>query len=136
MTALVTVECVSLNSTKHSTLIGFTSGLCGTFCFPCQTYKNAEALDHSGILCCLLSLCLPCISTCILRGRAREKYNIEVGQDTLLTWIIINHWQGSVCGDCSAALCCNECVSCQIAVEIKEKKQNCCQNAVEIKETV
>ena len=79
---MVTVESVSLNIMNDSSLIKSSSGLYGGFCFPCQTYQNAEDLEQSGILCCLLSAFLPCISTYILRGKAREKYNIEVGLDS------------------------------------------------------
>ena len=32
----------------------------------------------SGILCCLLALVAPCVPLMLLRGEAREKYNIEV----------------------------------------------------------
>jgi len=77
--------------------------LCGAFCSPCQVYSNAEALNKSGILCCLGYLIMPCIPLLLLRGEAREKYGIE----------------GSTMGDVGAAVCCPSCASCQTAAEIK-----------------
>ncbi|XP_023348241.1 cornifelin homolog B [Eurytemora carolleeae] len=50
----------------------------GTFCTPCQVYSNAEKLEESGFLCCLLSCMLPCVPIFMLRSKTREKHNIEV----------------------------------------------------------
>merc|ERR1712080_715371 len=57
-------------------------GNCGVCCFGyccscCQVYKNAESLGKSGILCCLLSMVLPCAPTLLLRQEARDRWNIE-----------------------------------------------------------
>ena len=54
------------------------SGCCGTLCFHCLVCQNANDLGKSGLLCCLLSYCFPCISVCTLRDTARRKYGIEV----------------------------------------------------------
>ena len=78
--------------------------MCGTCCEPCLVYQNAEGLNKSGILCCLLGCLLPCAPALLLRGEARDKYNIE----------------GSTCGDVCASFCCPFCVQCQVGVEIKE----------------
>ena len=50
----------------------------GCCCMPCTIYSNAESLDQSGILCMLLGCGMPWVATWILRGKAREKYGIEV----------------------------------------------------------
>merc|ERR1711953_250658 len=57
-------------------------GNCGTcccvsWCYPCAVYRDAEALNKSGLLCGLLSCIVPCIPTMLLRSEAREKYGIE-----------------------------------------------------------
>ena len=52
--------------------------MCGWCCFPCQIHYTAESLDQSGILCMLLGCGMPWVATWILRGKAREKYGIEV----------------------------------------------------------
>merc|ERR1711890_43262 len=85
-------------------------GNCGVCCFGyccscCQVYKNAESLGKSGILCCLLSMVLPCAPTLLLRQEARDRWNIE----------------GEVGSDVAAAFCCTPCVNCQTAVEIEER---------------
>ena len=54
------------------------TGCCGTFCHSCLIYKNAESLNKSGFLCCLLGCFFPCIPLFLLRSEAREKYGIEV----------------------------------------------------------
>jgi hypothetical protein len=41
-------------------------------------YETAEGLGESGILYLLLSCITPCIPIMMMRGAAREKYNIEV----------------------------------------------------------
>jgi len=79
---------------------------CGLFCEPCLVYKNAEGLNKSGVLYCLLGCISPCIPALLLRNEARDQYNIE----------------GSTCGDVTAALCCVPCVQCQVAVEIEENQ--------------
>ena len=53
-------------------------GCCGAVCGPCLMCRNAGYLDKSGFLCCFLGVLLPCIPFFLLRGAAREKYNIEV----------------------------------------------------------
>merc|ERR1712001_261910 len=79
--------------------------LCGSFCTPCLVYRNAEDLDKSGILYCLLGCFMPCIPLILLRIEAREKYGIE----------------GGTCGDAMASVCCGCCVNIQVANEIKER---------------
>ena len=81
------------------------SGCCVSFCFPCAVYRDAEALNKSGIFCGLISCFFPCIPTFLLRGEAREKYGIE----------------GSTCGDAMCSFFCNRCVQCQIGNEIEER---------------
>ena len=52
---------------------------CCAYCLPCcLIYRNAEDMNKSGILYCLLSCIMPCIPILLLRGEARDKYNIEV----------------------------------------------------------
>ena len=70
-------------------LINFSTGMCTTFCTPCQIYQTAEDLNKSGMLYCLLSCFMPCIPVLLLRGEAREKYGIEVSYTTYLLSIII-----------------------------------------------
>ena len=41
--------------------------------------RNAEALNKSGLLCCVLGCFFPCVPALLLRNEARDKYNIEVG---------------------------------------------------------
>ena len=52
--------------------------MCGTCCEPCLVYRNAEDLDKSGLLCCILGCFFPCVPALLLRGEARDRYNIEV----------------------------------------------------------
>merc|ERR1712029_293721 len=57
-------------------------GNCGTcccvsWCYPCAVYRDAEALNKSGLLYGLISCIVPCIPTMLLRSEAREKYGIE-----------------------------------------------------------
>merc|ERR1711983_11517 len=78
---------------------------CAYCCPCCLVYRNAEDMNKSGILYCLLSCIMPCIPILLLRGEARDKYNIE----------------GSVCGDAVAATCCGCCALAQTASEIKEQ---------------
>ena len=40
--------------------------------------RNAEALNKSGLLCCVLGCFFPCVPALLLRNEARDKYNIEV----------------------------------------------------------
>ena len=54
------------------------AGMFGCCCMPCTIYSNAESLDQSGILCMLLGCGMPWVATWILRGKAREKYGIDV----------------------------------------------------------
>ena len=54
------------------------AGMFGCCCMPCTIYSTAESLDQSGILCMLLGCGMPWVATWILRGKAREKYGIEV----------------------------------------------------------
>ena len=82
------------------------SGCCVSFCFPCAVYRDAEALNKSGIFFGLISCFFPCIPTFLLRGEAREKYGIE----------------GSTCGDAMCSFFCNRCVQCQIGNKIEERE--------------
>eukprot|EP00088_Acartia_fossae_P024722 TRINITY_DN2562_c0_g1_i1.p1 TRINITY_DN2562_c0_g1~~TRINITY_DN2562_c0_g1_i1.p1 ORF type:complete len:102 (-),score=15.38 TRINITY_DN2562_c0_g1_i1:450-755(-) len=75
---------------------------CGSFCACCQIKDNGDRLGESGILCCLLSCIFPCIPIFILRGKAREKYNIE----------------GSTADDAICSFCCGCCASIQTANEL------------------
>merc|ERR1739838_1241269 len=49
----------------------------GTFCGCCLVYSTAEQLGESGLLYLLLSCITPCIPVMMLRGKAREMYDIE-----------------------------------------------------------
>ena len=55
------------------------------------------------LLCCLLSLCIPCLPVFVMRSEARERYGID----------------GSTVDDAVCSFCCSSCVNCQTAVEIK-----------------
>ena len=57
-------------------------GCCGLFCEPCLVYQNAEGLNKSGVLYCLLGCISPCIPALLLRNEARDQYNIEVSRYT------------------------------------------------------
>ncbi|XP_023344835.1 protein PLANT CADMIUM RESISTANCE 3 [Eurytemora carolleeae] len=77
---------------------------CMGWCCPCvQIYTNAEKLDESGILCCLLSCIAPCIPIFMLRNKAREMNGIE----------------GSTVEDAFLSCCCGCCVSVQTANEVQ-----------------
>ena len=78
---------------------------CGTFCWPCLIYKNAENLGKSGIIYTLLGCMVPCVPIMLLRQEARERYNIE----------------GEILNDAVASACLGSCVMCQTAVEIKTR---------------
>ena len=82
------------------------TGLCGTCCFPCQSYSNAERMGKSGILYGLLSFLLPFVPPLILRGDLRDLNNIE----------------GSTCNDACIACCCTCCASIQIANELDSRQ--------------
>jgi len=79
---------------------------CGYFCFPCQTYQNAERMGKNGCLYFLLTCVMPCVPLLIMRGDIRDQHNIE----------------GSTFGDCMASTCCGACVSCQIANELDARQ--------------
>ena len=49
-----------------------------------MVYKNAEGLNKSGILYCLLGCISPCIPALLLRNEARDQYNIEVSLKPLI----------------------------------------------------
>jgi len=81
---------------------------CGTFCWPCQVYSNAEKLEESGILCCLLGCVLPCIPVFMLRSKTREKFDIE----------------GNTMEDAGCSFCCTCCASVQTANELDAPHAN------------
>ena len=62
-------------------------------------------MGKSGLLYNALACIMPCLPTLLLRQEAREKYNIE----------------GDTMGDLMCSVCCTPCVTCQTAVEIKER---------------
>ena len=70
-----------MKQNPHSLL---SPGCCGLFCEPCLVYKNAEGLQKSGILYCLLGCFMPCIPALLLRNEARSQYNIQVSSDCVL----------------------------------------------------
>ena len=63
--------------------------MCGACCEPCLVYRNAESLNKSGILCCILGCFFPCIPALMLRSEARERYNIEVSHLFMILMIIL-----------------------------------------------
>ena len=82
------------------------SGFCGTCCFPCQSYQNAERMGKSGILYGLLGWVIPFVPPLIMRGDLRDQNNI----------------QGSTFNDAVAAFCCTCCASIQIANELDSRQ--------------
>uniref|UniRef100_A0A8C5LVR9 Uncharacterized protein n=2 Tax=Leptobrachium leishanense TaxID=445787 RepID=A0A8C5LVR9_9ANUR len=88
---------------------------CAFWCFPCFQCKTSDEFGECLCLPLLESGCLgyfgisgtaPCISLAI-RSSARERYRIH----------------GSICNDCCLVCCCMQCSWCQIAREIKKRKQ-------------
>merc|ERR1712141_362080 len=80
------------------------SGNCcfGTFCLPCQSGDNGEALSESYWLCFLTACFAPYISTFLTRRKLRKQYGI----------------QGSDFEDVVASVCCGCCANIQIANEL------------------
>merc|ERR1711894_298141 len=89
-------------------------------CFPCAVYRDAEDLEQSGILCCLLSCLAPCLSVYFLRRRARDMFNIN----------------GDAVEDCVGATCCPVCVQCQVGTELIRRgaRSNLTKEAKEAKD--
>ena len=61
--------------------------------------RNAEALNKSGLLCCVLGCFFPCVPALLLRNEARDKYNIEVTISQFTMTIVLstnlhNHEEG------------------------------------------
>merc|ERR1711988_748988 len=92
-------------------------GTCGCFddmsvcCFSywcgcCQIYNTAEDLGESGMLYLLLSCITPCVPIMMMRGKAREQFDI----------------QGDTTNDALMACCCGFCSLVQTATEVKESK--------------
>ena len=94
-------ECNCVSTTQLSC-----SGFCGLCCWCYLNYENAEPLEMSSSICCLLGFPLPCIASLLQRMKAREIYNIK----------------GSSLEDLLASFFCPCCVNCQIAVEIEENQ--------------
>merc|ERR1712176_408215 len=87
---------------KHGTC-GCTDDM-GTCCFAawcgcCQIYNMAEDLGESGWLYVALTCITPCIPIFLLRGKAREQYDI----------------QGDTTDDALMACCCGFCMQTQVA---------------------
>ena len=53
------------------------SGCFGLWCGCCQIYNMAEDLGESGLLYVALTCITPCIPIFLLRGKAREQYDIQ-----------------------------------------------------------
>ena len=53
------------------------SGCFGLLCGCCQLYNMAEDLGESGLLYVALTCITPCIPIFLLRGKAREQYDIQ-----------------------------------------------------------
>ena len=71
--------------------------------------KNAKNMGRGdGLLCCLLSMCIPFIPVFIMRLEAREKYGIE----------------GNPGDDFVCSFCCTSCINCQTAMQIREEGDN------------
>ena len=85
----------------------FSSGLFGTFCFPCQVCQSANRLHENCCFYGVLSLFCPCIAVSMLRTNVRDKYEIS----------------GTTMNDCCCGWCCTPCVSCQVANEIETRNQ-------------
>ena len=88
----------------------------GCCCMPCTIYSNAESLDQSGILCMLLGCGMPWVATWILRGKAREKYGIDVRtiKHKQILYQNIYPFQGDDMDDLLCACCCTAFVQCQV----------------------
>ena len=71
--------------------------------------KNAKNMGRGDyVLCCLLSMCVPCIPVFVMRSEARKRYGID----------------GSTVDDAICSLCCRSCVNCQTATQIREEGDN------------
>ena len=81
-------------------------GCFGTFCLPCQSGDNGEALSESYWLCFLTACFAPYISTFLTRRKLRKQYGI----------------QGSDFEDVLASVCCGCCANIQIANELDARK--------------
>eukprot|EP00093_Oithona_nana_P014274 14274.XXX_858251_857478_1 [CDS] Oithona nana genome sequencing. len=65
----------------------------------------AQKLDDSYLLWFIIGCCAPCIPAFMLRGKVRDRYNID----------------GSTGEDCMCAWCCGPCVGCQMANELDDR---------------
>ena len=81
-------------------------GCFGSFCLPCQSGDNGEALSESYWLCFLTACFAPYISTFLTRRKLRKQYGI----------------QGSDFEDVVASVCCGCCANIQIANELDARK--------------
>ena len=59
------------------------AGCFGLWCGCCQIYNMAEDLGESGLLYVALTCLTPCIPIFLLRGKAREQYDIQGEYDMI-----------------------------------------------------
>ena len=66
------------------------SGCFSYWCGCCQIYNTAEDLGESGMLYLLLSCITPCVPIMMMRGKAREQFDIQ-GQTFALLVLKVNN---------------------------------------------
>ena len=93
----------------------------GYWCGCCLIYNTAEEMGESGMLYFLLSCITPCIPIMMLRGKAREAFDIEgESEETVDIYHLI--MSGDTTNDALMACCCGFCSLVQTAQEVKEHK--------------
>ena len=65
------------------------SGCFGLWCGCCQIYNMAEDLGESGLLYVALTCITPCIPIFLLRGKAREQYDIQGEYEDIVRNIMV-----------------------------------------------
>nr|XP_033779384.1 placenta-specific gene 8 protein-like [Geotrypetes seraphini] len=89
---------------------------CAFWCFPCFMCRTASQFGECMCLPLLDPFCMgwlgfpvPCApASMAMRAAMRERYRI----------------QGSICNDCGELFCCYTCVWCQMAREMKKRRQS------------
>ncbi|XP_029437066.1 cornifelin-like, partial [Rhinatrema bivittatum] len=92
------------------------AGCCAFWCFSCFMCRTASQFGECMCLPLLDPFCLgylgspvPCApGSMAMRAAMRERYRI----------------QGSICSDCAVLCCCYTCAWCQMARELKKRKQS------------
>ena len=71
------------------------AGCFSYWCGCCQIYNTAEDLGESGMLYLLLSCITPCVPIMMMRGKAREQFDIQGQTFALLVRKVNNISTGS-----------------------------------------